>query len=86
MRYPFDKNRRQPVLGRRSDGRVILSIDDLPYLPIPRKIVIMDTEMQIDEWVFSLQGVWEALYDDVRLDLIQTIPNLRVSGLNASRI
>jgi len=48
---------KKPVIGRRPDGSAILSPDDLPFLPVPQKIVIGDSVMQIDEWFFSLRGV-----------------------------
>lgn len=52
-----DDNGKNSVIGRRPDGSAIMSADDLPFLPLPHKIVLMDGVMQIDEWFFSLRGV-----------------------------
>ena len=52
-----NNNSLKPVIGVRPDGSAILSPNDLPFLPVPRRIVIENGWMQIDEWSFSLRGV-----------------------------
>jgi hypothetical protein len=52
-----DSNGVVRVIGMRPDGSLILSPDDLPFLPVPRQIVIRHGVMRIDEWEFSLREV-----------------------------
>ena len=45
-----NNNGLKPVIGVRPDGSPILSPNDLPFLPVPRSIVVEKGWMQIDEY------------------------------------
>jgi hypothetical protein len=45
------------VIGIRPDGSLIRSPDDLPFLPVPKEIVVGNGILRIDQWGFSLRRV-----------------------------
>ena len=62
---PFDRSEydRQtaPPRGRRPDGQWIVSVEDLPHLPIPKCVEVTNGFIAIDGWLFPLPYVTKSL-------------------------
>ena len=62
---PFDRREfdRQtaPPFGRSPDGQWIVSVEDLPILPIPKHAVVTKDFIEFDGWVFPLSYVTKSL-------------------------
>jgi hypothetical protein len=59
-RREFDRNT-APPRGRRPDGQWIVSVEDLPVLPIPKHAVVTKDFIEFDGWVFPLPCVTRSL-------------------------
>jgi hypothetical protein len=47
--------------GRSPDGNWIVSADELPELPMPRRVRVTNEFLEIDDWVFPLSFVTKSL-------------------------
>lgn len=55
-RREFDRHT-APPFGRSPDGHWVVSVEDLPILPIPRQAVVNRDFIEFDGWVFPLSYV-----------------------------
>ena len=62
---PFNRVKRDiktsAPFGKSPDGHWIVSVEDLPTLPIPQRVVVTRDSIEFDGWVFPLDYVSRSL-------------------------
>ena len=62
---PHNRTKRDPTtdppFGSSPDGHLIVSVEELPTLPIPQRVVVTRDAIEFDGWVFPLSYVSKSL-------------------------
>lgn len=76
---PYNRMKRDPAtaapFGSSPDGHLIVSAEDLPVLPIPKRVVVTRDQIDIDGWVFPLAYIstsWLVWFQRTALSWVKT--------------